>query len=151
MKALSIDPEYAHYIFTGEKTVECRTWKTNHRGDVLICPTKTFVPGCISGHAYFIAMLTDVEPFTEEHLEAACMDEMPDVPCYAWHFDYEQLLPIYPIPVRGMPGLFNVDDSLIHELDEDLPDDMPEDEARKILEERYAKYYEPLTYTPDLL
>lgn len=149
MKALSIDPEYAHYIFIGNKTVECRTWKTNYRGDVLICATKTLVPGCICGYAYFIATLTDVEPFTKAHLEAACMDEMPTVQCYAWHM--EDIAPIYPIKVRGMPGLFDVDDSLIRLADDGLPDDMPETEAVKFFEDFDAKYLAPITYTPDLL
>lgn len=149
MKALSIDPEYAHYIFTGEKTVECRSWKTNYRGDVLICATKTYVPGCICGHAYFIATLTDVEPFTKKHLEAACMDEMPEGQFYAWHL--KDVAPIYPIPVRGMPGLFEVADDKIRLADDGLPDDMPEDEAEKYFEDFYAKYFVPITYTPDLL
>ena len=149
MKALSIDPEFAHYLFTGEKTIECRSWNTKYRGDILICATKVLVPGCICGHAYFIASLTDVEPFTPEHLEAACMDGMPDGPCYAWHL--EDIAPIYPIPVRGMPGLFEVDDSLIRLADDGLPDDMSEEEATRFFEEFDAKYYAPITYTPALL
>ena len=151
MKALSIHPEYTHYIFPGEKTIECRTWNTNYRGDLLICATKPLVPGCISGHAYFYTTLTDVEPFTEAHLKAACMDKMPDVPCYAWHLDYNDLVPIYPIPVRGMPGLFDVDDSLIREAADGLPEDMPVEEAKKFFEEFEAKYLAPLTFQPDLL
>ena len=38
MKAISIDSDYAALIAAGEKTVECRTWKTNYRGELLICP-----------------------------------------------------------------------------------------------------------------
>ena len=37
MKALSIIPWYAMDILEGYKTVECRTWKTNYRGPILIC------------------------------------------------------------------------------------------------------------------
>lgn len=149
MKALSIDPEYAHYIFTGEKTIECRTWNTKYRGDILICASKTLVPGCICGYAYYIASLTDVEPFTKNHLEAACMESMPDVKCYAWHL--EDIAPIYPIKVRGMPGLFEVDDSLIRLAEDGLPDDMPEEDAVKYFEDFHAKHFAPLIYTPDLL
>ena len=149
MKALSIDPEYAHYIFTGEKTVECRTWKTNYRGEVLICPTKTLVPGFISGHAWFTAMLIDVVPFTKEHLEAACMDEMPDTQCYAWILNEPTL--VYPIPVRGMPGLFQINDSLIRYPDDDVPENATEEELVKIFDEFEDKYLTPLTYIPDLL
>jgi len=39
MKALSISPEYALEILAGRKTIEYRSWKTNHRGDLLICST----------------------------------------------------------------------------------------------------------------
>ena len=146
MKALTIDPEYAYYIDQGEKTIECRTWKTKYRGEVLICASKTPVPGCICGHAYFTAILTDIEPFKPEHLEAAMMDEMPDVPCYAWHF--ENIWPIYPIPVRGMPGLFNVDDSLIKYIDDDIPEGMEGEELEKFLVDIHDKYFTPLVYSP---
>ncbi len=37
MQALSIRPEFAMEILVGEKTEEYRTWKTHHRGDLLIC------------------------------------------------------------------------------------------------------------------
>ena len=149
MKALSVIPEATTLIFQGEKTVECRSWKTNYRGEVLICPTKVPVPGCISGHAYFTAMLTDIVPFTEEHLEAAMMEGMPDVSCYAWYL--EDITPIYPIPVRGKPGLFDVDDSLIRYATDGLDENMPEAEAVKFFEEFDAKYLAPLTYIPDQL
>ena len=39
MKALSIHPIYAMCIVTGQKTVECRSWTTSYRGDILICST----------------------------------------------------------------------------------------------------------------
>ena len=51
----------AMYILQEKKTIECRTWKTNYRGPLLICAMKTPVPGCISGHAYFTVELTDIE------------------------------------------------------------------------------------------
>ena len=149
MKALSIDPEYTHYIFTGEKTIECRTWKTNYRGPLLICATKTPVPGCISGHAYFTVDLTGIEEFKEEHLDAAMIPEMPDVKCYAWHL--ENVDPIYPIKVRGKQGLFDVDDSDIHWLADDFSDDATEEEMQKAGEEFIKNYIDPITYIPDSL
>lgn len=36
MKALTICQPYAHLIITGQKRVENRGWKTNHRGDLII-------------------------------------------------------------------------------------------------------------------
>ena len=147
MKALSIDPEYAYYIDQGQKTIECRTWKTNYRGELLICASKVPVPGCISGYAYCTAMLTDIEPFKEEHLEAAMMEEMPEGKCYAWHL--ENIFPIYPIPVRGKLGLFDVDDELIKYIDDDIPEGMEGKELEDFLNGIYEKYFIPITYIPD--
>ena len=149
MKALSIDPEFAYYISNGEKTVECRSWKTNYRGTLLICAGKAPVPGCISGHAYCTAELVDVVPFTEEHVEAACMEGVPEGKFYAWILDDVRY--IYPIPVRGKMGLFDVDDSLIKYLDEEFSDDVTEEELAKAGKEYFEKYLNPLTYMPDSL
>ena len=40
MKALSVHPVFAMKIFSKEKTIELRTWKTDYRGDLLICSTQ---------------------------------------------------------------------------------------------------------------
>ncbi len=37
MKALSIKQPWAHYIASGQKTIETRTWETKYRGPLLIC------------------------------------------------------------------------------------------------------------------
>ncbi len=87
MKALTLDSAWAMEVFEGKKTVECRTWKTDYRGDLLICSNSKRRVGCIPGHALIVAELVDIVPFTEEHLAAAGMDEMPDKPCYAWILD----------------------------------------------------------------
>ena len=39
VKALSIHPYYAQAIVTGLKTIEVRTWRTDYRGDIVICST----------------------------------------------------------------------------------------------------------------
>ena len=146
MKALTIDPEYTMLIFNNEKTIECRTWKTNYRGPLLICASKTPVPGCISGHAYFTADLVDIEEFKEEHLDGAMMDAMPDTKCYAWHL--ENIDPIFPIPVRGKMGLFDVDDSLIRYLADEFDENATEEEMAQYAIEFDEKYLQPLTYEP---
>ena len=102
MKALSIDPEYTMYIFNEQKNIECRTWKTNYRGPLLICAMKTPVPGCISGHAYFTVELTGIEEFNESHLDGAKMEEVPDLKCYAWKLDNDE--PIFPSRFAGKWG-----------------------------------------------
>lgn len=127
MKALSIDSSFAMAIFEGEKTVECRTWKTDYRGDILICANSHRAPGCISGRALIVAHLADIVPFTPDHLENACMRNMPDRPCYAWIFD--GFTNIVPFKQKGQLNLFNVDDEKVIEIDFD--DDA---EAQKYLD-----------------
>ena len=86
MKALTLLPDWAMLMFQGEKTVEFRTWKTDYRGDVIICSSARKVKGCISGHALLVANLVEVVPFTKSHLDAAAMDYMPSQTGYAWIF-----------------------------------------------------------------
>lgn len=105
MKALTLDPDWAMLMFQGEKTVEYRTWKTAYRGDLLICSSAKRMRGCISGHALLVATISDCVPFKKTYLDLAAMDSMPEKG-YAWIFTNIRM--IYPIPVKGMPGLFDV-------------------------------------------
>lgn len=89
MLALSVRQPWASLIAWGEKTVEVRTWRTPYRGPLLIHASGPDVDagdGCIApgGYAIAVAILVDVRPLTPADLEAACMDEMPDGPCFAW-------------------------------------------------------------------
>lgn len=149
MKALSIDPEFAWYIHDGQKTIECRSWKTNYRGEILICASKTPVPGFVSGHAICTAKLTDIEPLTEEHLEGAMLDALPEGKWYAWHLDDVQF--VYPFKVRGKQGLFDVDDSPIKYVIDEHTENMTDEEFCKFYEEFYKQYIIPITYIPDQL
>lgn len=145
MKALSIDAEYAMKIFQGEKKVEWRSWTTDYRGDLLICATAEKKVGCISGHAYFVVELKDVVPFTKKHLKAAAMYEVPEPAGYAWLLGEPEA--IYPIPVKGQLGLFNVDDSLIRFPDDDINDDMTDEEIEQANAKFADEYLVPLIHT----
>ena len=116
MKALSIMPYWANLVMLGEKTVECRTWRTDYRGDLLICASSRRNSGCIAGMALCVATLEDIVPFTKKHLDDACMDadEMPDKPSWAWIL--KDAGPIEPFAVKGQLHLFDVDDALIKPL-----------------------------------
>ena len=139
MKAISVAPIWGMLLSTGEKTIECRTWKTDYRGELLFCTSqKPVAPYCISGHALFIADLVDIVPFEKKHLQAAQMEQMPEGQCYAWIIDH--LIPIIPFKVKGKLGFFNVDDSLIHRLDPNMSDD----EVDKFVDE----FIEPIIYKP---
>ena len=111
VKALSILPEFAAEIFDGIKTIEWRSWKTDYRGDLLICASSRKIKGCISGYALCMVELVDVVPFTKKHLDGALMDSVPDPAGYAWLLGNVRL--IKPFPCKGKLHLYDVDASLV--------------------------------------
>lgn len=136
MKALSIHPYYAMSIVAGVKTVECRTWKTDYRGDIVICSTKALLKGTIPGHALGVVELVDVVPFTKEYLKAAemtaeALKELGD--CYAWILKNPRL--IKPIPVKCKLSLWEYTEEI-----EFLPWLDDEEEA----ERQFETYWKPL-------
>ena len=140
MKALSIRNPFAHQIMCGEKEIECRSWQTSYRGDILICSSASpKIEGTISGHALCIARLDSIEPFTRKHLKKACLDYMPEKECYAWHLTNIRV--IKPFAVKGKLNFFNVDDELIEVIDNG-DNSLTDEEA----DELYFKYIEPLIY-----
>lgn len=140
MKSISVRNPYAHLIMCGEKTVECRSWRTDYRGDLLICSSANpKIKGTICGHALCIARLDSIEPFKKEHLYDACLDEMPEGKNYAWHLT--DIRVVKPFAVKGKLNFFNVDDELIEIIDNG-DDSLTEAEA----EELYKKHIEPLLY-----
>ncbi len=133
VKALSLLPEWAASICDGLKTVEWRTWKTDYRGELLICASSRKLKGLISGYALCMVNLVDVVPFTKKHLNGALMDEMPEPAGYAWIIDNVRL--IKPFPYKGKLHLYDVDASLVEVLS---PINTKE------ADEEYRKYYKPL-------
>ncbi len=112
MKALSVRNPWATLIADGEKTIECRTWRTNYRGDIIICSSlRPEFEDMLQGHALCIARLEKIEPFTCNHLKDACLDNMPYEMCYAWHLS--NIRKIKPFRIKGRLNLFSIDDRLI--------------------------------------
>ena len=118
MKALSIKQPWASLVAAGFKTVECRTWKTNYRGPLLICSSKGDVEindGLIApgGMALGVVELVDIRPMTKADLEPAYLpkewykDALKNL---AWHV--KKLYEIKPFPVKGKLNLFNVEAEL---------------------------------------
>ena len=101
MKALSIMPEFAHEILIGEKIVEYRTWKTDYRGDLLICASSRKCKGTVSRHAVCVAKLVDI------HIDGYWEGK----PEYGW--DLEDIRLIKPFPVKGKLHIYEVDASLV--------------------------------------
>lgn len=139
MKALSIKQPWASLVAAGYKTVECRTWKTNYRGPLLVCASKgdwedlndnqktLVMPG---GYALGVVELVDVRPMTKADIEKAVLPlDMHEsaLKGYAWHV--KKLYEIVPFPIKGKLNLFNV--ALEEGQLERLPDNYP----------NHAEYY----------
>ena len=114
MKALSVTPFWAAQFMENGKYIECRSWKTDHRGDLLICSSDKKESLFINGRAVLIGHLIDCVPFTPEHLAGACMDKMPSDgrQYYAWIFepDFDAIIPF---KIKGQLHLLDVPDDLI--------------------------------------
>lgn len=100
MKALSLHPMYAVEIAVGDKPEEYRTWKTDYRGDLLICAS-TYNDGWEypRGYALCVVNLYDIKWSDEND-------------CYAWQL--RDIRPVVPFPVKGKLHLYDVDDNLIN-------------------------------------
>lgn len=131
MKALSLRPEWAMPVLLGMKTIECRTWKTDHRGDLLICASSRRCPATIAGKALCVVTLDGIEPFRAEHLQAAMLDddELPES-AYAWHLS--SLRWLEPFDVKGRLRLFEVPDDFVREIPETISD-----------QDALRRFYEP--------
>lgn len=139
MKALSIHPYYAMAIAAGAKEIEVRTWRTDYRGEILICSTAKKYHGTIPGHALAVATIKDVVPFEKKHLEKALMlkeDFKPGL--FAWVLENNRL--IKPFPVKGKLSLWDFTE------EEKIDFIPPEEWMAKYTdsEEWIAKYWDPL-------
>lgn len=141
MKALSVRNPYAHLIMTGDKPYEFRTWRTDYRGDLLICSSANpKVKNTIMGHALCIVRLNDVFEVTSKNYEDFGLDEKPEGTLYAWELTEVRI--INPFPVKGKLSFFDVDDSRIVVFD-DGSGSVTDEEAEKW----FDKVFAPLMYT----
>lgn len=116
MKAISIKQPWAELIVCGRKTIETRTWKTDYRGEILICAslgwdksvaerfncTRSHAPD--RGAAIAYAVLVDVRPMR--------ISDEPFALCYCQNNLYAWILAdvrrSVPFSVKGKLGLFDV-------------------------------------------
>jgi len=104
MKALSIQQPWAELIARGEKTIEVRDWSVKHRGPLLIVSCKH--PNVwVTGHAIAVVDLVDCRPMTRAD-EGAALGELQDG-AIAWVLENPRR--VDPTPVRGWPGIYNVE------------------------------------------
>jgi hypothetical protein len=103
-KAISLKQPWANLVFEGRKTIETRKWKTNYRGDIVICSSKSpkIKP---AGFALCIVELYHIEPMKKEHEKKACVKTYPGA--YSWFLKnlrkFEK-----PYPVKGSLGLYTI-------------------------------------------
>lgn len=131
MKALSVKQPYAFLIGGGEKTIELRSWRTDYRGDLLICSSKSEKDAWViynkrhnqlpAGVMMCVAELVDVRLLedTDVNREAAFADEIEEG-AYGWFL--ENIRHVKLKPVQGKLRLFEVDDELIEYVDDEKYD-----------------------------
>jgi hypothetical protein len=128
MKCLTVKQYWAWAIVAGHKSVENRTWSTRHRGPLAIHAGQATdpksraalealgldVPEAIEAGAVIgIVDLVDVVPYSsgQPHLPGV-EDDLADDPLatgpFCWIVRNPRPLD-EPVPLRGMPGLFEVD------------------------------------------
>ena len=139
MKAITIIEPWATLLVVGEKQYETRDWKCDYRGlmaihsgmkiiseyyyslGVIECMENSEVTQGIlkrhRGNVIAIATLKDIHSMTDEFINEQTETEQDlglwKIGRYAWEFTDIKPLP-KPIPVRGMPGLWNISDELIN-------------------------------------
>ena len=118
MKALSIKQPWADLIIYGYKLIETRTWKTDYRGELLICSSKSVDREAmdyfkdlfpkdhkfLTGKALAVVTLKDCIKMIKEHEASALCDLYDGYSCII-----ENIKPIEPFDIKGQLGLFEVD------------------------------------------
>lgn len=141
MKALSMTQPWAQALFLNLKHFETRSWSINYRGPLLIHAAKGFPKyarefaatertlgrgnarlalGAIIGKANLVKIWRIEELIGQlSGLEHLYGDYSPGR--YAWEFTTPLLL-VEPIPYRGALGLFNIDESTINLIYQEVND-----------------------------
>lgn len=106
MKALSLHQPWASMIAQGSKTIETRTWFTDHRGDLLIASTQSpEIPGFLCGHGLCVVNLVNCRKMIVSDEAAARCKWRDDL--YSWVLI--EIRKIEPFPIRGHQGLYEVE------------------------------------------
>ena len=143
MKALTLHPYYAGMIFSGKKTIELRTWRTDYRGDILITSSAKKYSGTIPGHALCIVELYDICDMNKDLCADACVEwhEIKQAfGLYAWKLRNVRI--IKPIPIKGKLSLWNYTETepeIIGTLEELLK--LPDKEDHELFEKYWKNLF----------
>ncbi len=127
MKAISLKQPWATWVALGLKTIETRTWKTKHRGDLLICASKRVDKDAVelavetgyppyekgafpTGIAVAIVTVVDCRVMMPADTASALCSPTPGR--YAWPL--ENIRPIYPFEVKGALSIFEINTDCVH-------------------------------------
>jgi len=104
VKAISIKEPWATMIAQGKKTIEVRSWRTKHRGRIILCASKN-PKGNFAGHAFALANLVDVRPMKRSDKKMA--GNFFRAGWFAWVLESVQTFE--PFPIRGKLSLYEID------------------------------------------
>lgn len=114
MKAISIKEPWASLIVEGKKTIELRSWRTRHRGPVLI--HRSGKNGGIVGVAEIADILEIETPdqFRSLRPRHHAPDQFFQERLYGWVL--QNVKPVEFIPCKGRLGLWEVDADIVKRL-----------------------------------
>lgn len=130
MKALSLRQPWAELILQGRKTIETRTWRTAHRGvfaihaawkvDGEVAALYGLEPeSLVSGALVGTAEIVDVIEFDDESWAALrdqhLVPESDHQGRAGWRLEKARRL-AEPIPMRGLPGLFPLEEAVVEQI-----------------------------------
>lgn len=120
MKTLAIRQPWISLIAEGDKTIEVRSWRTNHRGPLLLVasgkPLQVDCDGEMhtlpAGCQVCIVDMVECRPFLRTDLVAAALDlDQYDTGLWAWELRNPR--DVIEAPHKGRLRLYDTPDSLI--------------------------------------
>ena len=104
LHAISIKEPWASMIAQGEKTIEVRTWKTNIRGQIILCASAN-PKSDISGKAFALAEIVEVRKMKSCDKKYSGGVYSPE--CFSWVL--KNIKRFEPFPIKGKLGFYKID------------------------------------------
>ncbi len=117
LRGLCVKQPWCGLLVTGQKTIEVRSWSTDHRGPLVLCASLALdtsfewenedpADACAfkRGAAVGVVNVVDVTTFEPHHADAALVQWREGL--FAWHV--RALERLTPVPVRGKLGFLRM-------------------------------------------
>lgn len=120
MKALSIQEPWLLMIVDGKKTIETRTWCAPIALELLplLLVGSKKPKGRFSGKAACIVRVVDCQPMRKSDEDAACCEVYPK----AMSWMLSDIQKVWPVPIKGQLGIYDVPSELIRLMSENDPE-----------------------------